>query len=347
MVKKQSDRDMNNALISVIIPVYNVEKYLERCVLSVRHQTLEEIEIILVDDGSPDKCPELCDEYALLDERIKVIHKTNGGLASARNAGLQVASGEFIFFLDSDDWLELDGLELLYDTALKYDVDFVRYRAIRSYWPGLEQHAPGRVEDVREMSGGYYDYGKIKESIYPRLITTSQLTMGPIVAAWSSLYRSDFLERYKIRFDEQVKFSEDMIFSAKVVMNAKSFYYIEEACVYHYFYNPASISKSFRAGRWESCKHLIELIEETFADNSEYDFSKQFVYLRWFCTMLGLNERKFIKDSKERKSYCKLIVNDPIVRNTKLCLGIMDVSLKQKIILILIKLKFVSIIEKI
>ena len=113
---------MDKVLISIIIPVYNVEQYLDRCVQSVIHQTLKNIEILLVDDGSPDRCPELCDGYALQDRRIKVIHKKNGGLASARNTGLRVASGEFIFFLDSDDWLDLDGLELLYRTAIKYDV---------------------------------------------------------------------------------------------------------------------------------------------------------------------------------------------------------------------------------
>lgn len=338
---------MSNVLVSVIIPVYNVEKYLERCVQSVSRQTLQELEIILVDDGSPDRCPELCDKYATMDMRVKVIHKPNGGLASARNAGLRVAIGEFVFFLDSDDWLELDGLELLYKTALEYDVDFVRYRAIRSYWPGLEEHAPGRVEEIREMPGGYYDYNKIKESIYPKLIATSQLTMGPIVAAWSSLYRIDFLKKNNLYFDERVKFSEDMIFSAKVVLNANSFYYIDNACVYHYFYNPTSISKSFREGRWESCKHLIELFEKDFLNNPRYDFSKQIIYLRWFCVMLGLNERKYIKDSKKRKEYCKSVVNDAIVENTRLSLGMLNVSWKQKILLVLIKLKMVSIIEKI
>ena len=114
---------MNTPKVSVIIPVYKVEAYLSRCVDTVINQTLKELEIILVDDGSPDNCPAICDEYALKDERIKVVHKTNGGLSSARNAGLRIATGEYIFFLDSDDWLELDGMELLYNTAIKYSVD--------------------------------------------------------------------------------------------------------------------------------------------------------------------------------------------------------------------------------
>ena len=93
-------------------------------------QTIDDLEIILVDDGSPDNCPRICDQYAEKDRRVSVIHKENGGLASARNAGMKNASGEYIFFLDSDDWLELDGLQYLYELGQKYQVDFVRYRAI-------------------------------------------------------------------------------------------------------------------------------------------------------------------------------------------------------------------------
>ena len=337
---------MEHALISVIIPVYNVEKYLERCVRSVIQQTLRALEIILVDDGSPDGCPAMCDEYARQDARVRVIHKKNGGLASARNAGLREATGEYIFFLDSDDWLNLDGLERLYRTACEYDVDFVRYRAIRSYWPGLGEHAPVRVEDVREMRGGLYNREQIEKEIYPRLIATKQLTMGPIVGAWASLYRTSFLRNHRLAFDEQVKFSEDMIFSAKVVLCAQRFYYIDDACVYHYFYNPASISKSFRAERWDSCRHLIALFEKDFSAADAYDFSPQFLYLRWFCIMLGLGERHRIADRRERIRYCAGIMNDPVVRQTQLGLNRLDVSWKQKLIQILIKLRLAGVVAE-
>ena len=109
---------MSKPKISVVIPIYNVEKYLQRCVDSVLNQTLRDLEIILVDDGSPDKCPLICDQYAKKDSRVFVIHKKNGGLASARNAGMKAATGTYLFFLDSDDWIDLDGLELLYNTAV-------------------------------------------------------------------------------------------------------------------------------------------------------------------------------------------------------------------------------------
>ena len=100
------------ALISVIIPVYKVEEYLENCIQSVIKQTVSDLEIILVDDGSPDQCPEICDLWADKDSRIKVIHKENGGLSDARNAGLDIAQGEYLSFVDSDDWIAPDMYEL-------------------------------------------------------------------------------------------------------------------------------------------------------------------------------------------------------------------------------------------
>ena len=106
---------MNNPLISVIVPIYNVERYLKACVDSIVNQTYSNLEIILVDDGSPDKCPEICDEYAKRDKRIKVIHQENGGLSAARNAGINVVRGEFLTFIDSDDFVSKNYVELLYD----------------------------------------------------------------------------------------------------------------------------------------------------------------------------------------------------------------------------------------
>lgn len=115
-----------STMISIIIPVYKVEKYLARCVDSVLNQTFSDFELILVDDGSPDKSPELCDEYAKKDSRVKVIHKTNGGLSSARNAGLEVCKGDYIFFIDSDDWLTDEKvLEEFISKAEKENSDFV------------------------------------------------------------------------------------------------------------------------------------------------------------------------------------------------------------------------------
>ena len=337
---------MGRPTVSVVIPVYNVEDYLPRCVDSVLGQTLSDLEIILVDDGSPDGSPAICDVYAQKDGRIQVIHKQNGGLASARNAGMKVATGQYLFFLDSDDWLELDGLESLVKVAREHKVDFVRYRAIRSGWPGLEEHAPCRVEEVRELTEGLYDRERIQREVYPRLLVTPQLTMGAIVGAWGSLYDLDFLRRNDLMFYEEVKFSEDLVFSARVTRAAQSFYFVDTPSVYHYFYNPNSISKSFRAGRWDSCKSLIESCERDFAKDDEYDFSSQLHALRWFCIMLALNERRYLKTAKEKAAYCKQLLSDPIIRQTSLGFDKLSVSWKQKLMMQLVKNKMAWVLAK-
>ncbi|MBQ6478604.1 MAG: glycosyltransferase [Erysipelotrichaceae bacterium] len=323
--------------ISVVIPVYSVEKYLHRCVDSVINQTYSSLEIILVDDGSPDQCPAICDQYAEQDNRIKVIHKTNGGLASARNAGMKVATGKYLFFVDSDDWLDPDGLEKLYRLAEEYNVDFVRYRSVRENWPGLPSQYPTRVEKEREMHGGYYSKTDIVEEIYPRLFATSSLTLGPIVGAWGSLYKTSLLKERNIMFHEEIKYSEDVLFSAEVVVNADSFYYLDDAGIYHYFYNDSSISKSFRKDRWESCKAMIQIAEKEFLNRTEYDFKNQMTYLRWFCIFLSLNERKYLTQIKEKEVYCRSIMKDPVTKETPLNLSLMDVSFKRKVLMIIVK----------
>lgn len=112
-------------LISVIVPIYKVEAYLDRCVQSIVNQTYTNLEIILVDDGSPDRCPQMCDAWAKRDSRIRVIHKENGGLSDARNAGMRVMRGEYVAFVDSDDWLEKQFIEKMYMTAVEQDCEVV------------------------------------------------------------------------------------------------------------------------------------------------------------------------------------------------------------------------------
>ena len=121
-------------IYSVIVPIYKVEKYLKKCIDSILEQSFKDFELILVDDGSPDNCPQICDEYAKNDSRIKVVHKKNGGLVSARNVGIQTAIGDYICYVDGDDWIHEDTLKNLYNEAIKdYSPDMVVFGIVKLY----------------------------------------------------------------------------------------------------------------------------------------------------------------------------------------------------------------------
>lgn len=161
-------------LISVIVPIYKVEQYLERCINSLVHQSYINMEIVLVDDGSPDRCGEICDSWAAKDSRIKVVHKKNGGLSDARNAGVEVAAGEYIAFVDSDDWLHLDYLQKLYQTMQETRSDIVECEII---------HTTGE-EEVPE-------FDKIKPEIYSPQDALRYLIEDRIFHqyVWNKLYK--------------------------------------------------------------------------------------------------------------------------------------------------------------
>ena len=331
----------NSYMVSVIIPVYNVEKFLNRCVDSILSQTYKNIEIILVDDGALDSSPQICDEYAHKDTRVNVVHKQNGGLASARNAGLKVAKGDYILFVDSDDWIKGNTVEELLNIAIKNEVDFVRFIPVSAGYPDRPDGTPINFGTEDFMEEGVYNKGKMIKDIYPRLFVTPQLTMGPIVAAWRSLYNRKFLVDNNLYFDEEVKYSEDAIFSAKVVYSSNKFYYIKGGYYYNYFYNTSSITKSFKKDRWNVCKILSSTFKKEFGNKSDYDFSKQLHLEDIYNVLNGLGQNTHIESFKERYKYIKDIFNDDFTKQSMKYISLTDVSIKLKIILYLIKYKLV------
>lgn len=179
--------------ISVIVPVYKVEKYLDFCVNSIFNQTYKNLEIILVDDGSPDLCPTMCDNYAKRDHRVLVIHKKNGGLSDARNAGLDVATGEYILFVDSDDYIEEDACERLLESVLRYGADI----AIFNYLRVDESY---QILSDKPYKQPIQDGCLNKEQIWEELL---QPYGGYYVVAWNKLYSRKIFSRLRFPFSKQ------------------------------------------------------------------------------------------------------------------------------------------------
>lgn len=190
-------------LISVIVPIYNVEQYLERCIESLLNQSYKNLEIILVDDGSPDRCPQMCDEWAQKDARIRVIHKENGGLSDARNAGMKIASGEFIGFVDSDDWIASEMYQYL-KAALDRDQSDIAACAVETIW---EDGSTSRLLTVREncvlnrleAQAALLEESKLKQPV------------------WYKLYRRSVINGIPF---EKGKYHEDVFWSYRIMGNA-------------------------------------------------------------------------------------------------------------------------------
>lgn len=246
-------------LISVIIPVYNVEKYLLRCVDSVRKQTYSNLEIILVDDGSPDRCPELCEEIKKLDDRVKVVHKENGGLGFARNSGLDVATGTYVTFIDSDDWITVDHIENLYQKAQKLNVDAV----IGSHM-SVTSNGDVCPHPIKLEQKIYEGVAIQKEIILPLIGSDVNYPQDVQMEASScmSLYRLDVINQGNIRFpSEKIAISEDMFFNLDFFCSANRVAVINEIG-YCYFENLSSISRKYDFGRLDRTIRFYEAMKE-------------------------------------------------------------------------------------
>lgn len=232
--------------VSIIVPVYNVEKYLDRCIESIVGQTFRDFELILVDDGSPDQCPWMCDNWAIKDSRIKVIHKENGGLSSARNIGIQCATAPYICFVDSDDWITYDAIEYLYTLIDKYKADFVMANHMR---------VVGKME-TRNVDTNICEEVLSNRQFLKLLFKDG--TQENVQYAWAKLYKAELFE--SVRYVEGITL-EDVPATFEITLQAKKIVKSSKN-VYFYFYNKDSITGvQFNEKRFDLLK-IWDIISE-------------------------------------------------------------------------------------
>lgn len=258
----------NQPFFSIVLPIYNVEKYLDRCINSILRQDFDDYEIILVDDGSKDSCPALCDEWALKDERIKAVHKKNGGLGYARNTGLEHAKGKYIFFIDSDDYIMPGLLSAVSQEISKNQSDIVFYGFSRvdSQDNVLSQLIPFIEKD-------YYDNpAEIKNKLLPEFIAKSPHTgiaSNLRISAWNCCTKIELFNKYRLRFPSEREYiSEDLYFYMDLfnVLNKVS---ILKKDYYRYCQNQGSLTFTYKKDRYEKIKYCYESVE---AKANEYQF---------------------------------------------------------------------------
>ena len=254
---------MSAPKVSVIVPVYKAEAYLHRCVDSLLAQTLAEFELLLVDDGSPDGSGAICDGYAARDSRVRVFHKSNGGVSSARQCGVDNACGEYIIHADPDDWVEPTMLEELYTKAVNENVDVV----ICDYF-------------IECISGTYYS--KQQPSKNDALTVLREFFAHLHGACWNKLLRREAILRYNVRFDEQLSFCEDLYYNSTLLLNPVRIAYLPKA-FYHYdqIINTNSIVTKYTARSLEYDKMLCDKFVVLFAEHSYRSIvEKHFVELQ-------------------------------------------------------------------
>lgn len=242
---------MDNPIITIIVPVYKVEQYLDRCVISLINQTFKDIEIILVDDGSPDNCPKICDEYLKKDNRVKVIHKKNGGLSDARNAGILFAKGKYILLVDSDDYIENDACEKFVNIVVTQEVDIVVGAAKKIMGHNTKKMMSSEKLHNSVLSGPEYLKHELKYN-YVRM------------ASVLNLYRRDFLLKNNFFFKVGL-LHEDEQWTPRVFLVARKVF-VSNICFYNYIIRENSITKTndFR----KNAEHISSTVMEL---NDLYD----------------------------------------------------------------------------
>lgn len=242
--------------ISILVAIYNVAPYIRQCIDSVLSQTYENWELILVDDGSNDDCPLICNEYVEIDKRISVVHKTNGGLASARNVGLAHATGDWIMMLDGDDWLSSNALELCIKEHERTNADYIKF----SYY----------MEYVGRSFLHTYPLLPTKEDYIKQMLSHSIAT-----SIWGGIYHKSLFETLSPRFTNGLNFGEDYSVSPRLLYLSKKAVFSQQG-IYHYRILKKSYVGSYR---WDNVEQIIECEKINFSFFRELDHSEYYASL--------------------------------------------------------------------
>jgi glycosyltransferase involved in cell wall biosynthesis len=301
----------NNILISVIVPVYNVEEFLGQCVDSLIGQTFREFEVILVDDGSTDNSLKICNQYAKKDKRIKVIHQTNGRQTKARKTGLAASNGQYVYFVDSDDWLEPELLEIAYNAAKKDKSDVVIFDSYFNY-------DSKQIAVNQPIPSGVFNKSGLIEKIYPRMIYSGRFFyFGVYAAMWPKLIKKSLAVPNLMNVDEKIKLGEDGVTSFAVMLDAKKVSILKDQHLYHYRDNNASLTRSYCSDQFDSVVLLVNTLRKISKQKAIYDLNEQIDYYFMYNIHCIYYEEFFYKSKKsytERFRYLRIIFDNKQVK---------------------------------
>lgn len=315
--------------LSVVVPIYGVEQYLRECVDSIIEQTFEDIEIILVDDGSKDSCPSICDSYASNDKRIHVIHKKNGGLVSARKAGVQVAKGEYITFVDGDDSIEKDMYREMCSIAKQTEADMV-VEGFQFIYPAKKEMWEDKVEP------GLYHKQELREKIYPVMMCHGgSMVRNVAPAVWNKIFRKALIYNILMEMDESMKDGEDAAVTYPCLGQAESVFFHTKAHHYRYRMNPVSMSRSYNPDWVENASKYSRWLEKEVLRREEG--LTESVYLEQFRMLYRYLDREFVFCKEQKENFCHRIRT--VIEGTPMGNSLRQLKLKD------MKLSFVEKIQ--
>ena len=247
--------------ITVIVPVYNVKPYLRQALDSIREQSYSNYKMMVVDDGSTDGCAEICDEYKAADPRIEVVHKKNGGLMSAWVCGLEQVKTEFVVFVDSDDYIAVDMLQIFMESQRKNNADVV----IGNYKWFNESNT---VREKNKHKAGFYSKERMLKEIYPNMINAGKFqSRGLVLSRWGKLIRTNLIRENLKYCDLRISYGEDLNIMIPVFCDCNSIEIVEEqSSDYHYRMNPHSILHTYKSTMLQQVELLYEKLNQAVSD---------------------------------------------------------------------------------
>lgn len=331
--------------VSIIVPVYNVEKYVRRCLESLVNQTYKNIEIVIVNDDSPDNSRKICAEYVKKDSRVKLVDKKNQGLGFARNTGLENITGDYVLFVDSDDYVEKDLVEITYNLIKQNKCDFVRFHNYRE-----DLNTGDKKVRNSCLKEGLYNKNDINKNILFPIIgvlpnETSENFVG--MSVWRNLYKVSIIRENNLKFVSEREFiSEDVIFNINYFSLCNKAYVINKP-LYHYIVNDASLTSKYKPDRFDKevimFKEVIRILKEkNICDDYELREQRTFLDRTRMCIKQEIIRDK-IKISEIRKNVLK-IINNKVLRKVLETYPISEMRYDYKIVLFLIKHKMFYII---
>lgn len=268
---------MNKYILSIIIPVYNMELYLHRCLDSVIAQKYENLEVIIIDDGSTDSSLSICNDYALRDNRIKVIHKLNKGLVAARKRGLAEARGNYITYVDADDWIDKYAYDDLMEIASTYTPDLIACSFIKEF---------GDFQTVRKdyPREGHYSKERFQHIVQKAEIETHFFCQVICGSLCCKIIKKEFLQKYQNAVPDEIVLSEDLAVTLPMIANADSIY-VSKKSYYHYCQNKASMCWEWKEGSYNRLQILVKHLRESFANCENKAFCRLMLYSVYFSMM--------------------------------------------------------------